>query len=319
MASNIPQTDSNIRLICLLVGIPASGKSVFVRAFREYITSVDSKLNIICVEFDTFLPRDTRCTPKDESADPEFKWRKHRDELKLKIDTFLSSQLVTGEAIGCQEVAQFSVAPCPKDGVSILLLDDTFHYRSMRYEYFRLARKYKLGFIQLFFEVGLQESIFRNKNRENKVPEETIVAINEQMASPVGSPFKWERHTVPLDTSKEIPFSLVVTRIVEVLRLPIPTLENLDMKIGAKEKSRKDTLSSVTHQCDIILRKLIGSLIKNASESGMETKEVRIFAEQCNTKRREVLKVVAEDGWVEGHVPLDLESAVSDMLKEAML
>ena len=318
MASNIQQFDSNIKAICLLVGIPASGKSTFVRSFTEYLMSMGSKLHIICVEFDTYLPRDTRCA-NEESADPEFRWRQHRNDLKIKIDTFLTSQLVTGETSECPEVSQFIVTPCPKDGVSILILDDTFHYRSMRYDFYRFARKYKLGFIQLYFQVSLEETIIRNKQRDNKVPDETIVTISDQMASPVGSPYKWERQTVPLDTSKEIPFGLVVTRIVEVLKLPATSLQGLDMKTGEKEKSRKDTLASVAHQCDIILRKLIGGLIRNASESGMEMKEVRLFADKCNVKRREVLKVISEEGWAEGHVPLELEPVLSGMLKEAML
>ena len=316
MASNIQHFDSNIKVLCLLVGIPASGKSTFVRSFRDYLSSVGSKLHILHLEFDTYLPRDTRCSAREESTDQEFNLRKHRDDLKLKIDTFLSTQLVTGET---PQETQLEFPPCPKDSISILTLDDTFHHRSMRYDYYRLARQYKLGFLQLFFEVSLEVSLSRNRVRENRVPEGTVVAIREQMVSPVGSQIKWERHTVPLDTSKGIQFSLVATRIVEVLKFPAPSLECLDVKSGEKAQSRKDTEASVPHQCDIILRRQIGGLVRHASESGMETKEVRLFADKLNAKRREVLRVVSEETWREGHMPLDMESLLSDMLKEAML
>ena len=76
-----------VKLFCMLIGIPASGKSTFIHSFKSYLESTESNLNLVCVEFDAFLPRDTRC--QAGSSDETFIWKKHRDFLREQIDSFL--------------------------------------------------------------------------------------------------------------------------------------------------------------------------------------------------------------------------------------
>ena len=47
-----------VKLLCILIGIQASGKSTLIHSFKSYLESTESNLNLICVEFDAFLPRD---------------------------------------------------------------------------------------------------------------------------------------------------------------------------------------------------------------------------------------------------------------------
>ena len=76
-----------VKLLCILIGIPASGKSTFIHSFKSYLESTESNLNLICVEFDAFLPRDTRCQAGG-SPDETFIWKKHRDFLREQIDSY---------------------------------------------------------------------------------------------------------------------------------------------------------------------------------------------------------------------------------------
>ncbi|KAI6655469.1 hypothetical protein LOD99_11398 [Oopsacas minuta] len=294
MASNTIQTNSSVKVICLLIGIPAAGKTTFTRNFKEYLKSVDSNLEIICVEFDTYLPKDTRCvaTPVDV-----FEWRKHRDNMRTQIATFLDTQDTSSNS-----------------KISVLILDDTFHYRSMRYEYYRLARGRGLGFKQLFFEISLEDSLCRNKTRENKIPEDTICNIWGQLVSPIVSGLNWEQDTILVDTTKEFRYDLIATQLEMAATNIVPPPCDTKQKLIEKEVSRKETLSSVPHKCDIFLRKVVGGMIKVAQESGMEREEVVKYAEKCNTKRREVLRDLSIHKWHEGVTQFDLEDLLRQMM-----
>ena len=303
MASNNTQTNSNIKVVCLLVGVPASGKTSFTHNFRQYLKSIDSNLDVICVEFDTFLPRDTRCSGTS-SADPAFQWRKHRDNMKLQIHTFIDTQ---------------DKALSSKDRVSILILDDTFHYRSMRYEYYRLSREKGLGFVQVFFKISLEESLLRNKLREHQIPADTISNIWEQLVSPIGSVLKWEQDTILIDTLSEIPFQLIATKLTEAATHPLTPAEDTDRKFIEREVSRKETQSSVSHQSDVILRKVVGGMIRVANQSGMEKDEIVSYAERCNGKRKEILRGLSEGQWSKEVTELDLEEFLRQLMSEVMM
>ena len=239
-----------VKLLCILIGIPASGKSTFIHSFKSYLESTESNLNLICVEFDAFLPRDTRCQAGG-SPDETFIWKKHRDFLREQIDSFL------GYPFGECPDKQFSdllISQLHTDfnnKAIILVLDDTFHYRSMRYEYYRLARKHRTGFLQLCFETSLEECIVRNKAREHSVPEQAILNIHGQLSNPAGSVFKWEQETIKIDTAKEFEFDAIVIKMQESsLKLP-PPLADSEQILSHKEAARNETNTSITHQCDI--------------------------------------------------------------------
>ena len=303
MACKNTQTNSNIKVVALLVGVPASGKTTFTHNFRQYLKSVDSNLDLICVEFDTFLPRDTRCSDTS-SADATFQWRKHRDNMKLQIQTLLDTQ---------------DKGLSSEDRLSVLILDDTFHYRSMRYEYYRLSRQKGLRYVQLFFKISLEESLLRNKLREHKVPEGTIYNIWEHIVSPIGSVLEWEQNTIVIDTLSEIPFQLIATKLTEVSTHPLTPVDDTKWKLIEKEVSRKETLSSLSHQSDVILRKVVGAMIRAANQSGMEKEEIISYAERCNGKRKEILKELTEGKWSKEVTELNLEDFLKQLMSEVKI
>ncbi|XDV43907.1 hypothetical protein PO909_012296 [Leuciscus waleckii] len=86
----------------------------------------------------------------------------------------------------------------------VLLLDDNFYYQSMRFQIHQLARKYGVGFCQVFLHCPLQVCVQRNRQRSQRVPEEVLVQVCERMEPPNESRNRWEQQSLTLDGSESI-------------------------------------------------------------------------------------------------------------------
>ncbi|RVE59737.1 hypothetical protein OJAV_G00191550 [Oryzias javanicus] len=91
-------------------------------------------------------------------------WKFHRRAVLQCIEQFLenpggkmeqqSSSLINNAAWEKCIKSLLTSESLPSYGASFLfLLDDNFYYPSMRYEVFQLARKYSLGFCQIYCSV----------------------------------------------------------------------------------------------------------------------------------------------------------------------
>ncbi|CAN0390220.1 unnamed protein product, partial [Ectocarpus sp. 13 AM-2016] len=80
--------------------------------------------------------------------------------------------------------------------VHVVLADDNMHFRSMRHEVFRLARKYGCGYAQIFFPTHVEIAVKRNTARGTPVAEAVIRKMAANIQPPDPKRFKWERHTV---------------------------------------------------------------------------------------------------------------------------
>ncbi|CAM9231716.1 unnamed protein product [Ectocarpus fasciculatus] len=80
--------------------------------------------------------------------------------------------------------------------VHVVLADDNMHFRSMRHEVFRLARKYGCGYAQVFFPTDVEVAVKRNTARGTPVAEAVIRKMAANIQPPDPKRFKWEHHTV---------------------------------------------------------------------------------------------------------------------------
>ncbi|CAM9181982.1 unnamed protein product [Ectocarpus sp. 8 AP-2014] len=80
--------------------------------------------------------------------------------------------------------------------VHVVLADDNMHFRSMRHEVFRLARKYGCGYAQVFFPTDVEIAVKRNTARGTPVAEAVIRKMAANIQPPDPNRFKWEHHTV---------------------------------------------------------------------------------------------------------------------------
>ncbi|GAB5578856.1 L-seryl-tRNA(Sec) kinase isoform X1 [Prionailurus iriomotensis] len=84
----------------------------------------------------------------------------------------------------------------------VLILDDNFYYQSMRYEVYQLARKYSLGFCQLFLDCSLETCLQRNGQRPQALPAETIHLMGRKLEKPNPEKNAWEHNSLTIESSE---------------------------------------------------------------------------------------------------------------------
>ncbi|KAK3877231.1 hypothetical protein Pcinc_018031 [Petrolisthes cinctipes] len=158
----------------------------------------------------------------------------------------------------------------------VLLLDDNFYYRSMRYETFKLARKHGTGFCQVYVECSTDVALTHNMQRLSRVPEEVVRAMAEKLQPPRPDQHAWESPTyvvqseigpggeagprakIKSEFGMEI-LSKVWEMIDQCSLLPVLPVEDNSTEVA---ESRIQCSQSVAHQADLKLRALVGSLIQ---------------------------------------------------------
>ncbi|CAI2375073.1 unnamed protein product [Moneuplotes crassus] len=152
----IPELDPYIYL-CLLVGIPASGKSTFCQEIITAAQSSSPSLKIIQIEYDKI---------EDEISsefEPE-KWKETRSIAFGNISSLLEQKV--------------SIP-------TIILVDDNFYYKSMRKEFYKLVIQANknledtIRYTEIFIDTPVETALERNQIRERSVPDTTIIRINK--------------------------------------------------------------------------------------------------------------------------------------------
>ncbi|CAN0066865.1 unnamed protein product [Scytosiphon promiscuus] len=86
-------------------------------------------------------------------------------------------------------------------GVHVVLADDNMHFRSMRHEVWRLARKFGCGYAQIYFPTNADMAVERDKTRGVPVTEAVIRKMAASIQPPDPERFGWERHTAVVDSA----------------------------------------------------------------------------------------------------------------------
>ncbi|NWI90013.1 PSTK kinase, partial [Pitta sordida] len=162
-----------------------------------------------------------------------------------------------------------------------LLLDDNFYYQSMRYELYQLARKYSLGFCQLFLECPLECCLQRNVLRSDPVPEQTIRLMARKIEMPDLEKNTWEQNSLILRSSEYISEDNehIIHLLTTALENPVrPNEEDTEQK----EADRAICAASAVHQADQTCRRLISQAMKDARDKNIPPSEMRSLAEELN-------------------------------------
>ncbi|NWI61826.1 PSTK kinase, partial [Calyptomena viridis] len=162
-----------------------------------------------------------------------------------------------------------------------LLLDDNFYYQSMRYEVYQLARKYSLGFCQLFLECPLECCLQRNLLRSDPVPEQTIHLMARKIEMPDLKKNAWEQNSLILRSSEYISEDneQIINLLATALENPVrPNEEDTEQK----EADRAICAASAVHQADQTCRRVISQLMKDARDKNVPPSEMKNLAEELN-------------------------------------
>ncbi|NXC36955.1 PSTK kinase, partial [Campylorhamphus procurvoides] len=174
-------------------------------------------------------------------------------------------------------------------GQLCLLLDDNFYYQSMRYEVYQLARRYSLGFCQLFLECPLECCLQRNHLRSDPVPEETIHLMARKIEMPDPKKNAWEQNSLILRSSDFISEDneQIINLLTTALENPVrPNEEDTEQK----EADRAICAASAVHQADQTCRRVISQAMKDARGKNILPSEMKSLAEELNKLKAEFLE-----------------------------
>ncbi|PKK28084.1 phosphoseryl-tRNA kinase [Columba livia] len=159
----------------------------------------------------------------------------------------------------------------------------------MRHEVHQLARKYSLGFCQLFLECPLECCLQRNRLRSDPLPDQTIYLMAEKIEMPDVKKNAWEQNSLILKSfdctseDNEQIINLLATALENPLK---PNEENTEQK----EADRAICAASAVHQADQTCRRIISQTMKDAKDKNILPNEMKSLAEQLNKLKTEFLE-----------------------------
>lgn len=327
--------------VCVLFGLPAAGKSTLSRALPEYLWR-RRRWGCAVVSYDDVIPEQAfnlqlELRESDTVDETLPSWRSYRLKLLQCLEYFLQRlgrsptlceppfredvtwkrfihSLQPQSALSSE--TEISGTHLPHQSASrplLIVLDDNFYYRSMRYEVFQLARKSSLGFCQVFLECSQDLCLWRNQQRSSPVPDEVIVAMSHRIEPPNPRKHPWEQNSLLLESGGCISDDHIQKMIAlfdSALDNPLkPSEDNTEQK----EADRLCCATSVLHQADQACRHLVSLAMKTAKDNKLSPDNMRLLAAELNK-----LKGVFLEDLRRGHVrgnPIDLGGREEDVVR----
>ncbi|KAG8517382.1 L-seryl-tRNA(Sec) kinase, partial [Galemys pyrenaicus] len=298
--------------LCVLCGLPAAGKSTIARALSDRLRR-EQAWAVGVVAYDDVMP--DAVFPEASAPPLPSQWKLLRQELLKYLDYFLNALINGGQMsvpptrteamwedfITCLKdqglISSAAAEAQPsylltKTAVSrplLLILDDNFYYQSMRYEVYQLARKYSLGFCQLFLDCSLETCLERNGQRPRAVPAETIHLMGGKIEKPNPEKNAWEHHSLTLQSAAcSAAASLKLTDLLlTALENPVKCVED---NVEQKETDRVICSTNMLHQADQTLRRIVSQTMKEAKDEQVPPYNLKLLAEELNKLKAEFLE-----------------------------
>ncbi|NXJ06487.1 PSTK kinase, partial [Odontophorus gujanensis] len=304
-------------VLCVLCGLPAAGKSTLARALRRQLP-LRQGWDCALLAYDDLIPQEERERGEPSVGEPpsaapqDSAWKRRRRELLRHLERLLRA-LRSGPAPAgpappswgrfLSRFAEQGLLPGRGGGPGArplcLVLDDNFYYRSMRYEVFQLARKYSLGFCQLFLECPLELCLHRNRLRGRPVPEGTVRRMAQRMEAPEPEKNPWERHSLILSCSACAPedeHAQIINLLSTALENPVKQNEG---NAEQKEADRATCAASAVHRADQTCRRIISQTMKEAKDRNVLPSEMQSLAEELSKLKAGVLEEVRQGSHLE--------------------
>lgn len=174
-----------------------------------------------------------------------------------------------------------------------LILDDNFYYQSMRYEVYQLARKYSLGFCQLFLDCSLETCLQRNGQRPRPLPAETIHLMGRKIEEPNPEKNAWEHNSLTIQSPAcaSEPSPELTDLLLTALENPVKYVED---NVEQKETDRTICSTNILHQADQALRRIVSQAMKEAKDEQVLPYNLKLLAEELNKLKAELLEDLRE-------------------------
>lgn len=215
-------------------------------------------------------------------------WKSARHKIYSQVDQFL--HYINTKIIESGVGDFFGIPLAALEGDKyVILIDDNFYYRSMRYEFFQLARKHRAAFCQLYLECSLEEATRRNSMREESVPAEVVITMETRLQPPQPHLHPWEANTCVLEGENEGQVCQAWSAVVQAFQHGLTPVEDREEEVA---EARRQCSQSVVHQADLSLRAMVKTLIKKELQKAGDNKghgQASQVAAQINAARQAVL------------------------------
>ncbi|XP_067000534.2 L-seryl-tRNA(Sec) kinase [Anabrus simplex] len=284
----------------LLIGLPASGKTTFAQLLEKSLKTSNTVSHqeqipssfVVNICYDKVLQWPTQI--EEGSA----KWCEERKRVFTLVEKLVSLLKTgygdVGEMKDLNLLVHYSEFQKYHER-TIIIIDDNMYYRSMRYQYFQLARLWNLGFSQVFIDCDLEEVLQRNaaRSKDDFVPEEVIKRMKSNLEPPDKVSHSWEQYSYCISSSKPICSTVlcdVLLMIQNSILDPVPPIRDPS---EAAKMARTTCLVNVIHQVDLTLRKIIGQKMSN-QQNALNKVQIKNLAKDLQIKKRLILKHVTE-------------------------
>ncbi|XP_064600156.1 L-seryl-tRNA(Sec) kinase-like isoform X2 [Liolophura sinensis] len=302
--------------ILVLCGLPASGKTILSKElsfqFDKIHSSCEKKCVLLRVSYDNILTQDVeqgiieagkssvsdKGKPSTDGKQASSAWKNYRLSILNCVERLLDVLLNRKNSMERpdhvedkiwenfrSEVAMEMVSLVPKETTLshvVMVIDDNMYYSSMRYQYFQLARKFHIGFCQVYLSCDVEESVRRNVHRLESVQTQVITDMVDKFEIPDPKRNHWERNSVTLLNRKTPDLSEVFSLINSALENPIERGQEGDLE--EQEESRVICSKSVLHQLDQLLRKIVAKNIEDA-KGKLSKEELKNLAKKLNSAK----------------------------------
>ncbi|XP_075950031.1 L-seryl-tRNA(Sec) kinase [Anarhichas minor] len=321
--------------LCVLCGLPAAGKSTLARevlstaAQRGWRASVVPYDDLILEHAFQTRVVETDCVKREET---HTEWKLHRQAVLRCVEQFLEKPQVLAELPDSRRINRAAWERCIQALLQpgaldrsqadqpplLFLLDDNFYYPSMRYEVYQLARKYSLGFCQVYLQCDLESCISRNRTRSEPIPTEVISEMVKRLESPNPQKNSWETNSISLNTTDDLS-QCDVQRVMELISSSLShPLSPAEDDTEQKEADRLKCATSVVHQTDQACRRHISEAMKTARENQALPEHMRSLAAQLNESKATFLHDLRRRLFQEASFAQDEDIDVERVVKRAV-
>lgn len=276
--------------IVLLIGLPGSGKTYFRTFFEDLFknnfNSSLGRVGLQSISYDDYL-----CVHNPMELKYNSKWKVERNNILKNVEELVISIKQTDKN-ELEDCCSSRLKKSSKDyDKFVILIDDNMYYKSMRYDYFKLAKIHNTSFAQLHFKISLEEALKCNESRgRNKLPEEVISRMFSKLEPP-DIKNVWELNSVTILSYANFKNTNVVKPILDCIKTALDNpITNKDDNLY-KLKPQQITTSNALHQVDNLLKKLVGDCIKRKTKE-KDTANRQIVAKSLSNRRLEILSKI---------------------------
>lgn len=308
-------TADHASVLALFCGLPASGKTTLVQSISSALDSRGTAAApvlpwypcVIC--YDELVSTDAQA----EMAHSKGLTKEFRQHLLEAADYYIGwlcgqccepGPLCTDPVIEMLGRLKTAEKQDQHDSKPLIMVDDNLYYRSMRAAWFKLARKYSLGFCQVFLLCSTEQAVQRNATRVLPVPELTIKTMAQKFELPRDEP--WEQYSAAVDGG---PGSM--DKVMAMLEI---ASKHPWSPVDVVGSFTEPTPASQIHIWDLELRAIVSKLVRQAQAENSTKSKLQARCLAVQKARHNVLAYLRTLDFCSEMANVDLERLMQEHL-----